>query len=54
MCVTCGCCAQAVEPAELIVASSVLPSVAQTEPPLPQFPQTDPRPILHVPKSSVA
>jgi hypothetical protein len=50
-CVTCGCCAQAVEP--LTVLSAATPDIRITDiaAALPRFPASDPRPILHVPKS---
>jgi hypothetical protein len=50
MCVTCGCCAQAVEHAAVIVASSPDLPVIDIDGVLPGLPNTDPRPILHVPK----
>ena len=53
-CVTCGCCAQAAEPAMLTVTRSADVPVAEVVVPLPQLPQTDPRDILHVPKSRIA
>jgi hypothetical protein len=49
-CVTCGCCAQAVEPAMFVVAISPDIPVADLTTFLPDFPRTDPRDILHVPK----
>ena len=49
-CVTCGCCAQAVEPATLAVNSSADVAVADVVVALPQLLPTDPRDILHVPK----
>jgi len=49
-CVTCGCCAQGVEPQSLRVATLV--SAAVPVPPafIPHLLMTDPRDILHVPK----
>jgi hypothetical protein len=49
-CVTCGCCAQAVEP--LLFTINATPDICITEiaAALPSFPTADPRPILHVPK----
>lgn len=53
-CVTCGCCARAVEPALLVVAaSSDVPSGAMPVPPV-GLPRIDPRDILHVPKPRLA
>lgn len=49
-CVTCGCCAQAAEPAAVVVASSLDSPLLQFAPVLPAFTETDPRDILHVPK----
>jgi len=53
-CVTCGCCAQAVEPAAVVVASSPDELVSDIDLALPDLPDIDPRPILHVPKLRVA
>lgn len=49
-CVTCGCCAQAVEPVALIV--TITPDLLVADAPtfLPDLPRTNPRDILHVPK----
>jgi hypothetical protein len=48
-CVTCGCCAQAVEP--LTVAAAESPeAVTEITPALPRFPTSDPEPIFHVPR----
>ena len=49
-CVTCGCCAQAVEPGTLHVAlvARVPAARASTEP--VRFPTTDPLDVLHVPR----
>jgi len=49
-CVTCGCCAQAVEPGTLHVALVLrVPATrASTEP--VRFPTTDPLDVLHVPR----
>ena len=49
-CVTCGCCAQAVEPAILPVGSSVEAPVTDVSPLIPRVPTVSPRDILHVPK----
>jgi hypothetical protein len=53
-CVTCGCCAQAVEPAALNVAD--LPDVPpiETRALVPSLPRTVARDILHIPKPRVA
>lgn len=53
-CVTCGCCAQAAEPAAIVVASSVDTPVPHFTAVLPAFLETDPRDILHVPKQRLA
>ena len=50
-CLTCGCCAQAVEPALLDHTSSPDLPVAEIVSALPVVVTTDPRAILHVPKS---
>jgi len=49
-CVTCGCCAQAVEPVAIVVATSPDDRVVDIAAFLPDPPRTDPRDILHVPK----
>ena len=49
-CVTCGCCAQAVEPVTVVVAGSLDVPAAEIVAVPPGVPTTDPRPILHVPK----
>lgn len=54
MCVTCGCCAQAVEPVTLTVAAVPDTPVAVTAFLLPPLPKTTPRDILHVPKPRFA
>lgn len=53
-CVTCGCCAQAVEPAAIQVASSPDVPAADIQNPVPRQPTTPARDILHVPKPLVA
>lgn len=53
-CVTCGCCAQAAEPADLIVAAVFELPVAVITPPVPQRPLNNARDILHVPKLRLA
>jgi hypothetical protein len=54
MCVTCGCCAQAVEPATLAVDTVPETPVAAIDLLLPPLPKTTPRDILHVPKPRFA
>jgi hypothetical protein len=54
MCVTCGCCAQGVEPAAIQVASSPDLPVAENHAPVPRPPTTPARDILHVPKPLVS
>jgi hypothetical protein len=49
-CVTCGCCAQAVEPVLVAVAISPDAAIAGVPSVLPELPPTAPRDILHVPK----
>jgi hypothetical protein len=49
-CVTCGCCAQAAEPAILLVGSSLEAPVTDVSPLIPRVPKANPRDILHVPK----
>lgn len=49
-CVTCGCCAQAVEAAVIPVTSSFEAPVADVSPLISHLAQTSPRDILHVPK----
>jgi len=49
-CVTCGCCAQAVEPVMLVVATSPDIPIADITAFFPRLPRTSPRDILHVPK----
>ena len=49
-CVTCGCCAQAVEPVGIVVAAMPEAVLSDTDAALPGLPDTDPRAILHVPK----
>jgi hypothetical protein len=53
-CVTCGCCAQAAEPITIVIAESPNVLVADVAAVLPQFPTTDPRDILHVPRLVLA
>ena len=49
-CVTCGCCAQAVEPLTFTIAATPELCITDVAAALPRFPTSDPRPILHVPK----
>lgn len=49
-CVTCGCCAQAVEPVMLHVAATVTPADADLPVVAPSHPKDEARDILHVPK----
>jgi hypothetical protein len=49
-CMTCVCCAQAVEPVMIVVATSPDVRVADIACLLPDLPRTTPRDILHVPK----
>jgi hypothetical protein len=53
-CVTCGCCAQAAEPAMLPVGSSLEAPVSDVSPLILLFPPANPRDILHVPKPRLA
>jgi hypothetical protein len=49
-CVTCGCCAQAVEPGTFVVSLSLrVPAVRPSAEPI-RYPTTDPLDVLHVPK----
>ncbi len=49
-CVTCGCCAQAVDTVMLVVAVSPDIPIAEITAFLPGLSRTNPRDILHVPK----
>jgi hypothetical protein len=49
-CVTCGCCAQAVEPAAVHVDASQKPSPGEPPPVVDQLPAASPFDVLHVPK----
>jgi hypothetical protein len=53
-CVTCGCCARAIEPVAVVAASLPDRPVVAMVAPLPGLPLTDPRPILHVPRVGAA
>lgn len=50
-CVTCGCCAQAVEPVALTVSGTPDALMADILEVQPGLPRTTSRDILHVPKS---
>jgi hypothetical protein len=49
-CVTCGCCAQAVEPATIAIASLAAVSIPDLVAVLPAAPKARSHDILHVPK----
>ena len=51
ICVTCGCCAQAAEPVVLSVAISHHSPPGDLDTIVPRLPRTNPRDILHVPKT---
>jgi hypothetical protein len=53
-CVTCGCCARAVEAVELVIAASPDAPIADPAAVLPDLQTADPRDILHVPRSVLA
>jgi hypothetical protein len=53
-CVTCGCCAQGVEPAALVISATPDVPIAGIADGLPSVPRTIPRDILHVPKLRLA
>jgi hypothetical protein len=53
-CVTCGCCAQAVEPVTLAVTAVLQTTVAAAGSFIPRLPAAAPRDILHVPKPRIA
>lgn len=53
-CVTCGCCAQAVEPVVLTVTATPDIPVADIADAIVSVPRTTPSDILHVPKLRVA
>jgi hypothetical protein len=53
-CVTCGCCAQAAEPATIRLTDSLEVLVAEIGTVIPRPPKTRPRDILHVPKPRLA
>ena len=49
-CVTCGCCAHAVEPVAVVVSATPDVPIADIPDVLPGVPRTTPHDILHVPK----
>jgi hypothetical protein len=49
-CVTCGCCAQAVEPVAVVISATPDNPIADISDILRNLPRTTPRDILHVPK----
>ena len=49
-CVTCGCCAQAVEPTAVHVEASPKPSPVAPPPLIVRIPDASPLGVLHVPK----
>ena len=53
-CVTCGCCAQAVEPVALVVSATPDVPIADIADVLSSVLRTTPRDILHVPKPRFA
>ena len=53
-CVTCGCCAQAAEPAVLPVTTSLEAPVTDVCPLIPRLPKANPSDVLHVPKLQTA
>ena len=53
-CVTCGCCDQAVEPANVIVVSSLETPVTVINVIVPRAFKTHSRDILHVPKAHLS
>jgi hypothetical protein len=53
-CVTCGCCAQAAEPAILPMTGGPELPVTDFNPPVPGLPRNNARDILHVPKPRVS
>ena len=50
ICVTCGCCAQAVEPVAVVISATPDALIADVSERLPTLPRTTARDILHVPK----
>jgi hypothetical protein len=53
-CVTCGCCAQAVEPVVVAAARTPDGPISEVKNPLPRLATADPRPVLHVPRLRAA
>jgi hypothetical protein len=53
-CVTCGCCAQAVEPVALVVFATPDVPLAHIPDVLPSVPRTTSQDILHVPRIRLA
>jgi hypothetical protein len=53
-CVTCGCCAQAAEPAVLALATSLETPITDVAALVSRTPKTAPHDILHVPKLRLA
>jgi hypothetical protein len=49
-CVTCGCCAQAAEPAAIVDAGSFDAPVADLAPPVYRLLKSVPQDVLHVPR----
>ena len=54
ICVTCGCCGQAVEPVAVVVPEAPALPILCTTQILPGLPPAAPRDILHVPKPQVS
>lgn len=52
-CATCGCCARAAEPAQMVLTGSPSVPTDHFAVPLPYLFSTHPRDILHVPKSGL-
>jgi hypothetical protein len=50
-CVTCGCCAQPIEPVAIVVTGSPAVPPAPIVASVPSLPESQPRDILHVPKT---
>ena len=53
-CVTCGCCAQGIEPSVIIDAGSFDAPVAELLPAVYRLVKSEPRDVLHVPKLRTA
>lgn len=54
MCVTCGCCAQAVEPVGLAMSAAPDARISAVPDGRPSVPRIAPRDVLHVPKFPLA